>query len=1016
MCKPIFLHSPPQNHKNNGRTVFRTIFSAMLIAVLAEILLLVVGLCMTNVSGQLKQNSQDILAMQVTNRADYLQDILHQAQDLTSLSETVNATTQSLLASGAIDLATLADSSTTSEALLAQIADALMNTLREKPVTGIFVLLNTQDLSTREIDSSLPGIYLRDLDPDSRPSARNADLTLMRASASVVKKLGIATDTNWKPAFSFQGNENDDFFAKVYQAALTDNAQLDAEDYGRWTTVPYQLIYGNHTAIAYSVPLILPDGTVYGVLGVELLTEYLQSKLPYREIAEESAGTYYLVSTADDISEASFELQKAVTSGSDPYTVAGPTGILRCTQDSKGIWSVITRHTYYCSLSPLELYNRNAPFFNEHWYLVGIVQPDVLFESPNFLNKVLIGAVLVAVVVGLIGSFWVARSLARPTIRLYNEVLQAQEEHTFPKLSHTGVLELDRFAETITQLNLDLLDSSTKFLRIMEMASIEIGGYELRYDTGSVFVTENFFSLLGVPQLASKMLSVRDFESFLIRMQRVLPCHRTKDGDRVLTVSQNGETHYIRLRVSAETHNVQIGLVEDVTTTTLERLRIEHERDYDILTGLYNRQAFTREVAQLFSTPSLLGCSALLMMDLDNLKHINDTYGHDWGDLYLQLAGRSIDESIPGNAIRARLSGDEFIVFFYGAKDQAEIRDQIRALEDSLHRKSSSLPNGEELHIRLSGGISWYPQDGRTYSDLKKHADFAMYQVKHSSKGQFCEFDLGVYNQSEYHLLMQREFRQLIADERVVFHYQPIFSVKHEKPVAYEALMRSDLPTLHSPLTIMQMAHQMDALHDIERLTVFKSMEQFSLLVQNRLVPQNAMLFVNSIANVCLTDAEHLQIADLYPDLLQRLVVEITEDESLSVESLDSKRYAHGFSGIFALDDYGSGYANEATLLKLAPRYVKVDISIIRDIDKSPDKQELLSNIISYGHPRSMLIIAEGVETAEEMRTVIELGVDLLQGYFLAQPSAVPNKLSAEAAALIQEMRNSPPRFEEGET
>lgn len=233
MCKPIFLHSPPQNHKNNGRTVFRTIFSAMLIAVLAEILLLVVGLCMTNVSGQLKQNSQDILAMQVTNRADYLQDILHQAQDLTSLSETVNATTQSLLASGAIDLATLADSSTTSEALLAQIADALMNTLREKPVTGIFVLLNTQDLSTREIDSSLPGIYLRDLDPDSRPSARNADLTLMRASAPVVKKLGIATDTNWKPAFSFQGNENDDFFAKVYQAALTDNAQLDAEDYGR---------------------------------------------------------------------------------------------------------------------------------------------------------------------------------------------------------------------------------------------------------------------------------------------------------------------------------------------------------------------------------------------------------------------------------------------------------------------------------------------------------------------------------------------------------------------------------------------------------------------------------------------------------------------------------------------------------------------------------------------------------------------------------------------------------------
>ena len=118
---------------------------------------------------------------------------------------------------------------------------------------------------------------------------------------------------------------------------------------------------------------------------------------------------------------------------------------------------------------------------------------------------------------------------------------------------------------------------------------------------------------------------------------------------------------------------------------------------------------------------------------------------------------------------------------------------------------------------------------------------------------------------------------------------------------------------------------------------------------------------------------------------------------------METKRHAPGFSGMFALDDYGSGYSNEGSLLELSPRFIKVDLTIIRGIDTDPDKQQIVQNIVAYAHPRSMQIIAEGVETAAELRKVIELGADALQGYFLAKPAAVPAKMAPAARKVIAE-------------
>ena len=467
-------------------------------------------------------------------------------------------------------------------------------------------------------------------------------------------------------------------------------------------------------------------------------------------------------------------------------------------------------------------------------------------------------------------------------------------------------------------------------------------------------------------------------------------------------------THYITLRV---THIMgesasEVGLAEDMTTTVLEQQRIEHERDYDTLTGLYRRRAFDRACDALFQQPEKLGCAALLMMDLDNLKQINDTYGHDWGDQYIRQTGQCFAANTPANTICSRLSGDEFLIFFYGYQDQAQLRTQLELLSAALQRSVSILPNGKQLHISISGGIAWYPTDGHDLLTLKKYADFAMYQVKHSHKGRMCDFDIGSYHQEAYAAQTQQDFERLLQEELVSYHFQPICSARSGRVAAYEALMRVDLPTLHSPAQVMQLAHETGRLYEIERITVFHSSEIFQRLQAQGLLQSDALLFINSIANVSLTVEDVEEYAQRYPELLKRLVVEITEQEDLDRACLERKRNVPGFSGSFALDDYGSGYSNELNLLELSPRYIKIDISIVRGIDTDHDKQQIVSNIVAYAHARSMQLIAEGIETEAQLRTVIGLGVDLLQGYYLSRPAAVPAPIAPAAQAVIDQLEH----------
>ena len=885
-------------YQRRGCSIFCKILRSLLLVLLAEMLVLIFAISTSRVTSQLNENAEDILDKQVENRANYLRQNLIQAQDLNAISGTIDGVTRELVDQGIVDLNTLDTSSEEALPLLQAIVPELVSTLRTKPVNGIFVILSTHDLNHRADDSYLPGLYIRDLDSSALSTDRNADLLAERGPATAFAPLGISTDKGWSPAMPYQPGGKTSFYKESFQIAYASKSKLSAEDYGRWTPATFRLKGDDRDALAYVQPLILDDGTVYGVVGVELLTSYLTTQLPSNELQNTDHGTYLLATTDADLKRDDvINVRTAFLTGEDadkkmPQTLT----LYRDGMDWK-FW--LDGEEQYATLQQLGLYSRNAPFSGEAWLLIGTVAQNDLYRFSHSVRNLLLVAALLTAVVGLGCSVAVARQLAKPVAQLSNELARAQKDHvSVPEFSRTGIRELDQLAEAIVTLS-----------------------------------TDNYKAAVA------------------------------------------------------------------------ERSRIEHERDYDALTGLYSRQAFFRVCGELFEKPDTLRHAALMMTDLDNLKTINDTYGHDWGDVYLRQTAHSLQQGSPSGTVVARLSGDEFLLLFYGYETREALRTDIKKLEENFAQSSAALPDGKRLCIRMSGGVAWYPEDALDLETLKKYADFAMYEVKHSTKGEVREFDMERYRAGVYAMEQRSDFEKLIRERRVDYHFQPIVSAHDGHVVAYEALMRPQLPTLRSPLTVMQLASEMGRLYDIEKLTFFRACECYEELEAAGKLDADALIFVNSIASVSLSDEDWASYCEAHSAILPKLVVEITEEEEMNERELERKRNAPGSSGVFALDDYGSGYSNGNSLLTIAPKYVKVDIAIIRGIDTDADKQQFLMTLIDYAHPRGVQVLAEGVETLSELRKVLEMGVDLLQGYCLARPAAVPPPLSKEAADIIHRMK-----------
>ena len=715
----------------------------LVMLILLQAAILLVSLYLSGIFSQVNSNERSILGKQVVNRANYLEiQMTQQWSDIAELAQSINRKTQAAIEQGAIRLDLLENDSKEASKLIGMICTDMIETMYRNKNSGIYVIFNTSSLDGNVEPKT--GFHVRDFDPTVNATTQYSDLLLECAPISTVKAMNISTDTGWDTRYDF-GTAYGDYFRKPFMEAYRAMRKLEAVDYACWNSSAQTSL---PSGLTYSMPLMLEDGTLYGVLGVELLDDYVGDSLPYDELGFGTDGTYMLALFDKGTNRATLKMVSGKTRLRRGETIAltpGKDGSYAFEQDGKKIVTQMDR---------LTVYDMYAPFDSETWVLMGATTAQSLYAFSKRVSRMILLAIALMLIFDAAGSVLIARRLSKPIEKLSKEVdIARMNENGIPRLSITGIREIDHFAEAFAELSREAINTSTRFLRMLDMASVDIAGCEFdtskEADVTPAFATDNFFPLLGVPNGDAGNVTLGQIKMLQSKMtDSILSVEKKGDSTLLHVRSLDGKERYVRLK-ETQIESRTIVLAEDVTTSTLERLRIERERDYDLLTGLYNRRAFYRFAGRLFDRPDKMKHAAVVMMDLDNLKRTNDTFGHEWGDRYIHEAAVCFLRNIPDGTLCARVSGDEFNILFCGYDSREAVQRAIDRLVSGVENSHFNLPDGQATRIHVSGGIAWYQEDGPELMDLSKCADFAMYQMKRNEKGRFGVFDRTQYNQTE---------------------------------------------------------------------------------------------------------------------------------------------------------------------------------------------------------------------------------------------------------------------------
>ena len=602
--------------------IFRKILIPLMILVILEIGIIMMSIYGQGLFGLIHTNAREIVESRVEARRNYLESIMvNQWMNLGQTVQKINQLADGLVEAGKLDIEAIDDSSENAAPFLNAVSDDLISMMRTNRVTGVFLILNADNLQSGMESGTYedkPGLYFRDLDPESRPSNKNMDLLIERSPLLVARNKQLSTDRTWNTNFQFgtSGVPYYDFFYEPTQASFHYGVETSWEDLGYWSR-PFSLFGEAREAISYSVPLRLSDGRVYGVLGVDILLSYLQSYLPEKEL--DSGGTAFYFLSAEKSGEdviSSEKYQQLIRLHSSTIS----------TEDKTETGSSKQEEENYTYSIPLHIFSTNGPFIDIAWKLGAEIPYKTMNHFADRMLFVMAVSIVLTLLIGILGSLVISVFLQRPIRNLASEI-RANKATEKLELKETGILEIDQMSEALEDLS-----------------------------------------------------------------------------DRLLQEQQN----------------------------------LQYERDHDFLTDLYNRRAFGRRIRELLEEKgggNAIG--AYIMMDLDNLKMVNDTFGHEYGDKYIRCASDAMRTALGSEALYSRISGDEFNIFIFDEDgERSRVNALIEKLQKTIDESYILLPDGSKKMLRLSGGVSWYPDGGANPDELQKNADYAMYVVKKTTKSQ----------------------------------------------------------------------------------------------------------------------------------------------------------------------------------------------------------------------------------------------------------------------------------------
>jgi diguanylate cyclase (GGDEF)-like protein/PAS domain S-box-containing protein len=444
------------------------------------------------------------------------------------------------------------------------------------------------------------------------------------------------------------------------------------------------------------------------------------------------------------------------------------------------------------------------------------------------------------------------------------------------------------------------------------------------------------------------------------------------------------------------------GTVEDITERRHNQARIEQQANYDSLTGLANRSLLNDRLQQAIYTAASYGARlAVVFVDLDRFKYINDTLGHDVGDRLLQVMAERFTSAVAEGDTVARLGGDEFVLLLHGQSGPESV---TTVLERLLPMISAPLRYGQsDLEITCSIGVALYPDDGSDPATLLKHADSAMYRAKEQGRNNYQFFTEDLNRAIKERFDLENQLRRALERGQFELYYQPRVDMATRKIIGAEALIRWHLPGrgMVSPATFIPVAEEIGLIGQISEWVLQTACAQNKRWIDAGLP---CVVSVNISPQQFRGDGLMPLIATVLSDTRLPsgcLEIEITESTVMHAgERMVEMLHALKKLGVhIAVDDFGTGYSSLSYLKRFPVDRLKVDRSFVQHIADADDAV-IVRAIIALGHNLGLKVLAEGVETEEQLEFLRANGCDELQGFYFSKPVSAwqMTKLLAKAS------------------
>ena len=466
-----------------------------------------------------------------------------------------------------------------------------------------------------------------------------------------------------------------------------------------------------------------------------------------------------------------------------------------------------------------------------------------------------------------------------------------------------------------------------------------------------------------------------------------LRCHGASEQELWVSL------HCGRFIDPADNRSGLIYQLHDITSRRRAEDRLHHVAFHDGLTDLANRNCFNESLGMAVERSGLDASKgfAVVFLDLDRFKVVNDSLGHIAGNTLLREVARRLRATVRPDDLVARLGGDEFAILLHRLHQPEDAEAMAERLLHAL--AVPMLINGTEVVPRASIGVTFSDLGYRTADEVLRDADLAMYAAKAKGRRRVAIFDQSMHERIAEKLALESDLRRAIGEGQLSVVYQPLFDLEPYRLTGFEALARWEHPERGaiSPAVFIALAEESG---HIEALTAWVVQQAAGQLAHwHAAHPRMAHLGMH--VNVCGRDLANTALVPLVRDVLQRtalaphhLTLEITETTLMSnlAQALDSLQALRKMGVKFSIDDFGTGYSSLAYLSTLPIDSLKIDRSFVMGLSDRPENVEIVRAVLTLGRSLGKKVIAEGIETVQQLATLKEIGVPVGQGYLLARP------------------------------